>query len=358
MKIGILTYHRTENYGGCLQALATRILLEKLGHEAFYLDYWPEYHANAYRIFSLHKLIKKNWSNRYNYVKQIIKNYNNIVRLKHKFVEYHKLYTQPFCCPITDSFDTIIYGSDQIWRKQSYGDYNSIYFGINNFVANSHISFSASMGNIPSDAAEVMKIKMMVSHLDKISVRENDLKTMLENAGICNVTQTLDPTLCLDSETWNDYIPAADSNKEKYVLLYMLRGGFNENSVREYAKRKGLKLKILKPNSPSKHTEEIINTAGPIDFLQLIKNAEIVFTSSFHGLAFSLLFEREFFASFSKNASRGYSLLESLGIPERLLKPYSPLPVEFAPIDYQNIRIKLNCLRNSSIKFLTDSLTL
>ena len=52
MKIGILTYHRTLNYGGCLQALALRKALEEIGHEVYYVDYFPDYHKRQYSVFN------------------------------------------------------------------------------------------------------------------------------------------------------------------------------------------------------------------------------------------------------------------------------------------------------------------
>jgi len=58
MKVGILTYHRTYNYGGCLQALATRLIIESLGHKVYYVDYWPKYHRDAYRLLSFSSIFK------------------------------------------------------------------------------------------------------------------------------------------------------------------------------------------------------------------------------------------------------------------------------------------------------------
>ena len=60
MKIGILTYHRANNYGACLQAIATRLVLEGMGHEVYYVDYWPDYHANTYKVFSFANLKSMN----------------------------------------------------------------------------------------------------------------------------------------------------------------------------------------------------------------------------------------------------------------------------------------------------------
>ena len=58
MKIGIVTYHRTLNYGAVMQALATRFVLENMDHEAYYVDYWPDYHREMYAIFPMNKFRK------------------------------------------------------------------------------------------------------------------------------------------------------------------------------------------------------------------------------------------------------------------------------------------------------------
>ena len=51
MKIGIVTYHRSLNYGAVMQSLATRFALEEMGHEVYYVDYWPDYHRKIYECF-------------------------------------------------------------------------------------------------------------------------------------------------------------------------------------------------------------------------------------------------------------------------------------------------------------------
>ena len=53
MKVGILTYHRAENYGALLQAYALMAYLRGLGHDVSFVDYWPEYHEDYFRIFPM-----------------------------------------------------------------------------------------------------------------------------------------------------------------------------------------------------------------------------------------------------------------------------------------------------------------
>ena len=93
-------------------------------------------------------------------------------------------------------------------------------------------------------------------------------------------------------------------------------------------------------------------SAGPDEFLNLIRNAEYVFTSSFHGLVFSILYHKQFFTSFKTNAQRAESILSSLGLSERLLTPMcKSLPV-VNNINYYDVNKKVVELREPSLKYL------
>ena len=89
MKIGILTYHKAHNYGAILQALATRKVLQSLGYEAYYVDYYPEYHRNKYVPFSLKEMINRKVKLGWKYLVSYIK--------------FHKLIKQRY-----DNFETFI----------------------------------------------------------------------------------------------------------------------------------------------------------------------------------------------------------------------------------------------------------
>lgn len=150
MKIGILTYHRTHNYGGCLQALAMRLILENLGHTVYYIDYWPDYHKQAYSIFSLNLISSA--PTFFSGVRSCLESLRYLpyaIKRRKKFVNFLNDCIIPFCRPLTEQYDIIVYGSDQIWRKQpSSNDYNPVYFGQNDFDAEKNVAFSASMGGV------------------------------------------------------------------------------------------------------------------------------------------------------------------------------------------------------------------
>lgn len=353
MKIGIVTYHRTLNYGAVMQALATRFALEEMGHEAYYVDYWPDYHKKLYECFSFRRLVKYSLKlHAISYLKMSVWK----KRRHDNFDAFFKLYVYPYCRPIEESYDVVIYGSDQIWRKQiALRTYNPFYFGKNDINTKHHVSYAASMGILPDNGTDKAKVKELISHLEKISVREEDLKRMLLDLGCGNVALSLDPTLLLNSEQWDRQVPTSPYDKEKYALLYTIKSNaFDMKEVRRFTDNKGLKLIVLNGYATSKETDTNLTTVGPSEFLRLIKNAEYVFSCSFHGLAFSIIYRKQFFASFVKNSGRAESLLNLIGASHRLLAPQGAIPQNVEPIDFEDVLARLAVAKQESLKYLSQ----
>lgn len=355
MKIGIVTYHRTLNYGAVMQALATRFVLEEMGHDAYYVDYWPDYHKDSYKIFSYSKFKRLGFISKIKTLISLIRDYSSKKKRIDNFEKFFQTHIYPYCRPADDSFDVVIYGSDQIWRKQkALGTYNPFYFGQNDIKTKYHIAYAASMGILPDNDADKAKVKELVSHLDKISVREEGLKHLLLSLGFENVSLSLDPTLLLNSKEWNKLLPVKPYTGEKYALLYSMgANAFDMKEVRRFADSKGLKLKILRGYATTKETETNITSAGPQEFIRLIKNAEYVFSSSFHGLAFSIIYGKQVFASFMNNAGRAKSLLDMIGYPERLIAPKSHIPQDLLPINYSEVSRRIEPFRLESLRYVT-----
>lgn len=354
MKIGILTYHRTHNYGGCLQALATRLFLEQLGHEVYYVDYWPDYHKRSYAVFNKDSFNRCNIKGKLCYVFNVVRTFHNVRKRQKVFEAFLEEYINPFCKPCTEKYDIIIYGSDQIWRKQfALNDYNPIYFGMNNFQANKHVAYAASMGILPQNMEDDKRVASLLKNLDVISVREKELKDYIERLGFNNISLTIDPTLLLDAQAWDKLVPNLQYHGPKYILIYALWGEvFDMDSITALAKKENLIIKTLRGKAIKKESETEVSLADPIDFLSLIKNAEYVFSSSFHGLVFSIIYHKQVYASFKVNGGRAQSLLDSLGISDRYLENYQELPSEISFINYEKVEQKLNVLRRSSTDFL------
>ncbi len=357
MKIGILTYHRSNNYGALLQAIALRSILENAGHQATYIDYWPGYHKRMYANFSLVSLTKKKGIRaKYFYIKVCLLNLPYRMKRKKNFALFINHYIEPYISTTKESYDIIIHGSDQIWRKQpELNTYNPIYFGKHLIHTNKKISYAASMGILPHNNADKQLLKSYLQSLNCISVREESLLQLLQSLGYNNVYHDLDPTLLLPSEFWIQKFHLKPKNN-KYALYYCLQDAFDISELNKYVQSKGLKLKIIYNRAACRNTEDIYTVSNPVEFLELMYGAEMVFTSSFHGLAFSIIFHKPFWASYKKNSDRAESLLCALNLSSRMLPPYSSLFKENDSIDYNTIEEHLNRLRYFSLSHIKEML--
>ena len=353
MKIGILTYHRSNNYGALLQGIALREVLSRIGHQVTFIDYWPAYHRHMYALFSVRWMMAhKEFIGKMRYLKNCIVYLKNRKKRKNNFDAFIKENVEPYTSPMDEEYDVIVHGSDQIWRKQpEIHAYNPVYFGKHQIKSNRKISYAASMGILPKDEFDKNLVKGFLQNLDAISVREESLLALVKELGYSNATHDLDPTLLLPSDYWVNKFDLKPSC-EHYALYYKIQNSFDINELRRYAESKGLKLKIIHSKANIAESEVNITMAGPQQFLQMIYGAEMVFTSSFHGLAFSLIFNKPFYASFVKKAGRAESLLEAVDLPNRLLKPKDAIPSNFSDIDYNVVNRRLQDLRNASLESL------
>ncbi len=352
MKIGILTYHRAHNYGALLQAIALRKVLLNYGHEVWYIDYWPEYRYIAYESFSLKRAFMNH--NIKGTIKYIV---NTVFTLKRKkrrnsvFEIFLEKNIQPYCNRYSslDRYDVIVYGSDQIWRKQpyDYGKFDAVYYGNNILSANKHITYAASMGEVILSQKDKIFIKKSLKKFSSISVREDDLNEALSNLGIqCNTV--LDPTLLLSDKEWENIFITNRPFEKRYVLYYrLMRNSFDELQIQAFAKKSNLDLVILDGlvRIDNRHS---LTDIDPAYFLSLIKYADFIFTSSYHGLIFSLIYRKQFFASFIRNEKRARSLLNKVDLINRLILPKGLIPLNPDVINYKECERRIEELRKFS----------
>lgn len=353
MKIGIVTYHRSHNYGALLQAIALRKVLEDMGHQVTYIDYWPNYQQHRYVLFSWKWMVKtqRGILGKIRYVRNCIRNCKYRRRRIKVFNAFISDYIQPYLSSCSDSYDIIIHGSDQIWRKQpEINRYDPFYFGKYDINTIKRITYAASMGFLPENDKDREVLKENISYLNAISVRERNLAELVSKLGYSMVRQDLDPTLLMTSVHWMELFKISNCNNP-YIFYYKLKDTFDINKVNAFAKKHDWQIKII--SGKDKHGKIVDNIEDPKSFLELLSNSSYVFTSSFHGLAFALLFHKPFYASFNK-IDRAYSLLSSLGLLNRLIPPQGDIPLESIPIDYNLVDKKLDLMRNESLTFLFD----
>lgn len=128
-----------------------------------------------------------------------------------------------------------------------------------------------------------------------------------------------------------------------------------------YAKTQ-MKIIVVSPFFPIYGKNIInLNDAGPIDFLNLIYNADLVLTDSFHGTAYSINFRKNFFVYQSnKNRDpRKKNLLNKFKLSDRMITSknsqqiISSYNVDYSAIN-KIIETKVNESRNVLKSFLED----
>lgn len=358
MKIGILTYHRSHNYGALLQAVALRKVVEQLGHKAYYIDYFPDYHREMYKWFSIYNFNQQGPRGKIRYLKNCLKRYRFWKMRRDNFLDFQRQFIFPYCLGMDEEFDVVLYGSDQIWRKQHIiNDYNPVYFGKNTITTKKHLSYAASMGELPTSEKDSITLKELLTNIDKISVREQGLLSLVSSLGYKDTELVLDPTLLLGKTEWDSIIPSNRIISEPYCLYYsLIKDSFNEDAIRKFASERGLKFISLFGGAINKPTVDSRTVDGPKEFVNLIRYADFVFTSSYHGMVFSIIYNRPFYASFSHNSDRAASLLRTMGLDAHLLNPKSDIP------QYQHYNSscieKLSPIRVKSIQFIKTNIEL
>jgi len=364
-KIGIITFHSAHNYGAVLQVYA----LQKKVDNSDIINLRNIYINSYYKIIKLYKgknvlkLGKSIISNIY-YYKRNKKRYQNFEKfISSKLKLSNKYKNEDELKENFPKYDIYITGSDQVWNYEianGLKDSYTLNFGDEKIK---RISYAASIGNAVIPKELVNEYKTKISKIDYISVREENAKKVLQEIGIKkDIEVVLDPTLLLTKEEWNKEINELKNGiKEKYILAYVIEN--NEEYykiVNELSRRTGLKVvHFEKNNKKYENSLRSAYTQGPLEFLNLIKNAEYVVATSFHACIFSILFHKKFFIVPHLNTgSRVTNLLDKLQIKGRIFNTFE----EFKNIDYnfetnyENVEKILQQEREKSMSFLKGAI--
>lgn len=358
MKVGILTFHNAINYGAVLQTYATQEILKQLGCEAEVIDYHNKAVDGAYRGFNFKVMPKRNPKRFVAYLISCLRFQKRKAAFKSFVSSYlhlsEKRYIQGTDRTI-NGYDSILIGSDQLWNTIITDGFDDIYWGNFETRTAKKIAWAVSMNYMHDSETDIERIKSFLTNFYAISVREESLKAWLEKITDKPVSVLLDPTLNLSVDIWSKITPS--NNYGDYILSFSVEHQEEVyKTAKQLSKETGLKVIFLKAYSDHKIGKNIIQHAGPLEFLSLIKYAKHVVTGSFHGTAFSIIFRKNFYSVMDKSKpnTRVYSLLSTLGLNDRICEfnEYKPLP----DIDYTKVDKILNEKRQEAMSFLESSL--
>lgn len=351
LKIGIVTFHRANNLGANLQAFAlNKYICENIG-DCEIIDYIPNNQVDN-RSF-----IRKSLSK----IKKIVLFFQYINDMKfEKFRKrYYKLSNESY---YGDSdiffkgvqYDVLISGSDQILNTTLSGDSKSFYLAF--CEGKKKISYASSFGRENISNIEKNYIEEYLSKFNALSVREKSAADILKKQIDAESKLVLDPVFLMEKKDWRKY-KAGINVPKKYIFVYAMEVSSQLEQIVEITRKKlDIAVLVVYGGKGNKIKAKEIKNCGPSEFISYIENAELIITNSFHGTAFSVIFEKNFICvSHSTRNTRLENILNLCNFSERMIAPNSIFDIENALINGGEALKKLSQYIQGSKEYLTTN---
>lgn len=365
MKIGILTFHAAYNYGSMLQAYALQHTILSLGHKCEIINLRTTRQKNFYRPFFRTKGIigyvkalaypQLAWGDyrKCQLFEKFLRNYLKVTGREYKSSE--ELSAADF------DYDVYISGSDQIWNTSCLDNDPSFFL---DFVKKGKkVAYAPSMGPIAEkevDKSIFESIRKFIADYDFVSVREEGTAKLLEKISGIKAPIVLDPTLLIPKAHWSELAGSAPLIEGRYILLY--KPWYDEalyKQAAELANEFDLQVVCTIQNAYRKWKKnprfKYAVATGPLEFLNLVKYSTLVVSGSYHAVAFSIIFEKPFFAPEGLEDNRIRPILQRTGLTD-----YVVVPTKDRITRNQDALISsyddLSDIRNRSIAFLKNAL--
>lgn len=326
-KTATITFHASHNYGSMLQAYALQKILYRLGYDNEIINLRTERQRKLYNCISyglsfqgLKSLAKwllvlpyvKMLQNKYNLFESFLTNSLKLTREYHTLGELEKAEL---------SYDCFISGGDQIWNTAPLDFDWSFYLP---FVREGkRISYAVSMGpRAEEQVSDRQRVADYLSLYDHISVREEGTSALVRSLVRTDVEMDLDPTLLLTGEEWIREMSLGKRLVQgDYILLYVPHYKRSVYDMAYYLSRK-LGLPVIVTQFFYRayfYPFQKYLAVGPREFLELLHNARLVVSGSFHALVFSTLFHVPFWAVNGDKDNRMITFLKNMGLEDRTI---------------------------------------
>lgn len=278
MRIGVVTVYDSSNYGAFLQAYSMRNVLETMGHEVFFVK------------FRENKARKKLCFGKPTSAKAIL---NYLLDFSHNYEKYNKLCKDISLLSEIDlaianekNLDCILMGSDEIWNVTVPTFKNPIFYG-DSILVKKKYAYAVSMGCAnDSDFKNFPEIVAAMKSVQIIGVRDKNTQSCLKKLGGPEAAIVCDPTCLLDSRVLHNF-PSSVVMKRSYILVYSY---FVPKKIRHHLRRFANEhaLQLVSVCMHHLWCDKSVNCSA-LEFFDIIKNANYVYTSTFHGSIFTFM---------------------------------------------------------------------
>ena len=320
MKIAIITLAGYANNGNRLQNYALQQTLLKL---------FPNSQVDTVTIDEAQGFIKKGIKLSKEILKRVL-NYNYKKHQNFKIFNKNINFTkQSFSVnndlsSIVNEYDFFVTGSDQVWNL-GYLKNEKFYF-LKFAPSEKKLSYAASVGNNNLSPKKQAIFKTLLKDFNIISVREKQSEEMLRKLGFENVITSIDPTFLLTKEEWAKVSTKPKYNFTKDYIFVCLLGKVTEeyqNAINSIAEKHNLEIIDINDMKNSK-----IYNCGPSHFINLIDNAKLVVTDSFHSIVFSIIHKTPFLHFNRKDGGANANINSRIQNLERIFKTTFPTEKE------------------------------
>lgn len=359
MKIRLITFHTPKNYGAVLQAYSLMSYLKRYSDDVEIIDYNTPSLRAKYPVKAKSTTLKQFVYNMlmlpsYRKKKKKFRKFECFVAENLALTKRYESLTELLAAP--PDADIALTGSDQVFNPLRNEEERKVFYL--DFIPSGtkKIAYAASFGvnAVPEDKKN--EISEYLKSFDFISVRENSGVGIVKDLTGQTASEVLDPVFLNDANFWRKIVAPYKKKFKNYLFYYrLMNSAESDAAARKIAKEKKLKLVVMTDGFLKWHADNVLRDVGPKEFLYLMDNADYIVTDSFHGVAFSLVFEKQFYFCDTnpKTNGRGLDLLQKSGI---VTNDYANIETADDRVNYIDIKHSLSDYIDSSKKFINNSL--
>lgn len=384
MKIAILTFNRTTNYGASLQCYALSTFLRDAGHETVIINLaMPGSNSPRWSFRRIASAIKRRFVNRFcNPQLTEFDRYpvpqSRFVSLEEELQDVFDQFSLEKTGVISPLFlsesdlktnypraDMYIVGSDQVWNPKITGNHALLYF-FSFLHEEPRISYAASFGGsveVVFRKEDCLRLPALLNQFKAVSVREESGRTFLSDRFNIHADVVVDPTFLIPVDNYRKLADESRICGKGYVYIYkFIINDSWVNTINEISRQMNLKVRNDGEfiQIPDFEYHPVLSVQG---WLQLIQTSDFIITDSFHCTVFCLLFKKRFLTapSYAGGEGRMVSLLKDAGLEDRFCRNIAQvrekLPQLVKSIDYDQVYDNLSKKIGDSKRFLLNQLS-